>query len=80
MAVTVLYSAVLNIQGYIKAGKDGWQVNVVLTAIMMALAVIVSVVCIAKWVAVLSGRAGADKDNEPKDDLMKLAEGIEISE
>lgn len=88
MAVTVLYSGVLNTKGYIKAAETtkfaavagNMHVNAALTVIMMVLAVIVSIVCIAKWIAILSGREGSDRDNEPKGDLMKLAAGIDISE
>ncbi len=80
MAVTVLTSGVQYSQQMLKPAPDGDPVKATLTIIMMVLAVIVSLDCIIKWVRMLSGGNGPDDTIEPKRDLMKLAEGIEIAE
>ena len=79
MAITVLTSGAQYTLA-ITRGPDADYVKGALTAIMMALAIIVSVSCMGKWIAILTGRAGADDDIEPKGDLMALAEGVEISD
>ncbi len=79
MAATVMTSGVQYTGKMLQAGGD--RVNATLTIIMMILAVVICFDCISKWLRILSGPSGPGSDEiEPKRDLMRLAEGTEISE
>jgi len=55
-------------------------VNIILTGIMMALAVIVSADCVRKWVTILWWPKRPTPEVEPTGDLMGLVEGTEIAD
>lgn len=78
MAITVLTSGVqftLNI--FSKQPVD--YLKAALTIIMMALALIVSIDCVIKWIRILKGN-DTSKPNTDTRDLMGLAQGIEIKD
>jgi len=79
MAVTVLTSGVQF------SLKQLWMpeidyVKVVLTVVMMALAVIICVGCISRWVHILRCPTCPSDETTPDRDLMGLAEGVEVSD
>ncbi len=79
MAVTVLTSGVMNVSRALAAPKPDYA-NAALTAIMMALAFIVSLDCIIKWVRSLRCPHCPVQEIEPQGDLMGLADGVEIKD
>jgi hypothetical protein len=86
MIVTVLTAGVQSIDRnrslLHKPGGDPTKtlVNMILTAIMMALAVIVSADCVRKWVTILLWPKRRMPEPGPSGDLMRLTEGTEVSD
>ena len=78
LAITIMTAGV-QYSMKMAVGPDADPVKAGLTIIMMALAVIVCVICIHKWIVVLSGRSGGG-EIEPERDLMALAGGVEVSD
>jgi len=86
MIVTVLTAGVQSVAKNLsllhKPGGDPTKtlVNIILTAIMMALAVIVSADCVRKWVTILLWPKRPTPESGPSGDLMRLAKGTEVAD
>jgi len=81
MMVTVLTSGVQFTQRMLTLpSPDGDPVKAILTIVMMVLAVIICGDSVVKWRRILCGTCGPLPEYEPEGDLMKLAEGTEVSE
>lgn len=79
MAVTVLAAGVQFSSAQLTASAPDY-VKAVLTIIMMALAVIVSIDCISKWYKILFCHKCDTDERNPDGDLMELVEGTDISD
>jgi carbon starvation protein len=80
MTVTVFASGVQYTQK-VTAGPQPDILKATLTIIMMALAAVICAVCAGRWWRLLTGRCErASCDFEPGEDLMKRAEGTEVSD
>ncbi len=79
MVVTVFTSGVMFVAQVAEKAPIDW-VKLVLTVIMMALSAIVNGVCIVKWVTILRTPPGTIIEENPKRDLMGLADGIDMND
>jgi carbon starvation protein len=79
MAVTILYSGVLFSQKMLLGAKPDYLKGG-LTAVMMLLAVTIIFECARNWRRLLCGTCDPLPEYEPGDDLMKQAEGTEVSD
>ena len=81
LAVTILTSGVQYTQKMLGSPPpDGDPVKGILTLVMMGLAVVVIVICTAKWVRILTGCEKCAEETESETDLMALAQGVDVSD
>ena len=78
MAITVMTSGAQYSTKMLQ--PDGDPVKATLTIIMMALAAVVCCDCAIKWVRILSCPTCPSDESDPDRDLMRLAEGTEVSD
>jgi len=79
MVVTVMVSGVQFTQKVLLVGQPDY-LKAFLTVAMMGLAVVICADCAVKWRRILCGTCAPLPELEPKGDLMRLAEGTEVSD
>ncbi|MCE5218773.1 carbon starvation protein A [bacterium] len=79
MAVTVFTSGVQFTEKVLTAPQPD-LVKAALTIIMMVLAAIICITCVDRWRRVLCNQCEPLPEEEPQEDLLRLAEGTEISD
>ncbi|MCX8053082.1 MAG: carbon starvation protein A [Armatimonadetes bacterium] len=79
MAVTVMTSGVQFITR-LSQGPQPDYVKIGLAVVIMSLAIIVSLTCLVRWWKILTCPECPSDEVEPKRDLMRLAEGIDVSD
>jgi carbon starvation protein len=79
MAITVLTAGVQFTVKMVTLPQPDY-VKAMLTVIMMLLAVTVSVDCVGRWIGILWWPKNPSAETEPEDDLMGLAEGVDIAD
>jgi len=79
MAVTVMTSGV-QFTAKLWRGPQPDYVKIGLAVAIMALAVVVSLTCFVKWAHILSCAECPSDETEPQRDMLRLAEGVDVSD